>query len=241
MRAVSVVVLTLLLAATLSAADPPADDAAAVNPLERIAEPIVPLPRAKFDGGRFAVRPGEVIVLTGSANAVFEQQEGWLETMLALSAARQQPNVRHMSWEGDTVYEQARALNFGGWAEQFAAVGASTIVAWFGGLEALDDSRDDDAFAAAYGKLLDEFGKTTPRLVVISPAPFEKPASPLGGRQHAAKCPGESPGRDRRKAGQGAGSGVCRYSFAAFGARCQRAAADRGWSALYSRRPANRR
>ena len=86
--------------------------------------------------------------------------------------------MRHMSWEGDTVYEQARAMNFGGWGEQFEAVGASTIVAWFGGLEALDDSRDDDAFAAAYGKLLDEFGKTTPRLVVISPAPFEKPASP---------------------------------------------------------------
>ena len=69
-------------------------------------------------------------------------------------------------------------MNFGGWAEQFEAVGASTIVAWFGGLEALDDSRDDDAFAAAYDKLLDEFQQATPRLVVISPAPFEKPASP---------------------------------------------------------------
>ena len=115
-----------------------------------------------------------MIVLTGSANAVFEQQEGWLETLLALSAAQQQPNVRHMSWEGDTVYEQARAMNFGGWGEQFEAVGASTIVAWFGRLEALDDSHDDDAFAAAYGKLLDEFAKTTPRLVVISPPPFRE-------------------------------------------------------------------
>jgi len=178
MRAVSVVLLTLLLPATVSAADPPADGTPAINPLERFAEPVVALPRVKFDGGRFAVRPGEVVVLTGSANAVFEQQEGWLETLLALSASQQQPSVRHMSWEGDTVYEQARTQNFGGWAEQFAAVGTSTIVAWFGGLEALDDSRDDDAFAAAYGKLLDEFSKTTPRLVIISPAPFEKPASP---------------------------------------------------------------
>jgi putative heme-binding domain-containing protein len=177
MRAIFAVLLALQLAATLSAADPPVDDAAAINPLERFAEPVVPPPRAKFDGGRFTLRPGEVVVLTGSANAVFEQQEGWLETMLAVSAAQQQPNVRHMSWEGDTVYEQARAQNFGGWSEQFAAVGASTIIAWFGGLEALDDSRDDRAFAAAYGKLLDEFGKATPRLAVISPAPFEKPVS----------------------------------------------------------------
>ena len=176
----SAALLSLLLAATLSAADPPADDAAKVDPRERFAEPVAPLPRAGFDGGKFSVRPGEVIVLTGSANAVFEQQQGWLETLLALCAAQQEPKVRHMSWEGDTVYEQSRAMNFGGWGEQFAAVGASTIVTWFGGLEALDDSRDDDAFAAAYGKLLDEFGKTTPRLVVISPAPFEKPAGPLG-------------------------------------------------------------
>ncbi len=143
---------------------------------KRFAEPVtVPLPKAKFEAGRFAVRPGEVIVLTGSANAVFEQQQGRFETQLALSAAKQQPGVRHMSWDGDTVYEQARAENFGGWAEQFAAVGASTIIAWFGGLEALDDSHNDEAFATAYGKLLDEFAKTTPRLVVISPAPIEKP------------------------------------------------------------------
>ena len=84
--------LSLLMAATLSAADPPADDAATVNPRERFAEPVVPLPRADFDGGRFAVRPGEVVVMTGSANAVFEQQQGWLETLLALAAAQQQPN-----------------------------------------------------------------------------------------------------------------------------------------------------
>ncbi len=178
MRFLFAVLLTLLLTEALSAAETPADDAAKVNPRERFAEPVVPLPRAEFDGGRFAVRPGEVVVLTGSANAVFEQQQGWFETLVALSAAQQQPTVRHMSWEGDTVYEQARAMNFGGWSEQFEAVGASTIVAWFGQLEALDDSQGDDAFAAAYDKLLDEFGKTTPRLVVISPAPFEKPASP---------------------------------------------------------------
>jgi putative heme-binding domain-containing protein len=179
MRAVSVVLETLLVVAALAAGTalaedpPPADDG--VNPLERFAEPVTALPKARFEADRFVVRPGEVIVLTGSANAVFEQQQSRLETQLALSAAKQQPSVRHMSWDGDTVYEQARAENFGGWAEQFAAVGASTIIAWFGGLEALDDSRDDAAFAAAYGKLLDEFAKTTPRLVVISPAPIEKP------------------------------------------------------------------
>jgi putative heme-binding domain-containing protein len=178
MRAVSVVLLLWLGIAIFSGHRALADDPILPNPRERFADPVAPLPRAKFDGGRFALRSGEVVVLTGSANAVFEQQQGWLETLLARAAADQQPTVRHMSWEGDTVYEQARAMNFGGWAEQFEAVGASTIVAWFGQLEAFDDVRDDDAFAAAYDKLLGEFQQATPRLVVISPAPFEKPASP---------------------------------------------------------------
>ncbi len=179
MRVAAVAVGMLFVVATLSARTAPAEDAAAINPLDRFAEPVTPLPRETFAGNTFTIRPGEVIVLTGSANMVFERQEGWLETYLAAFGAQQKPNVRNMGWEGDTVYEQARAMNFGGWGEQFAAVGASTIFTWFGQIEALDDSHDDDAFAAAYARLLDEFAKTTPRLVVISPIPLEKPLGPL--------------------------------------------------------------
>jgi putative heme-binding domain-containing protein len=145
------------------------------GPLERFADPLPSPPRVPFRGGKFSLRPGEVVVFTGPANAVFEQQQGWLETLLAAAARQQRPVFRHMSWEGDTVYEQRRAMNFGGWGEQFDAVGASAVCAWFGQTEALDDARGTDQFAAAYGKLLDEFRKTTPRLVVIAPPPFEKP------------------------------------------------------------------
>jgi putative heme-binding domain-containing protein len=146
------------------------------GPLERFADPLPSPPRVPFPGGKFSLRPGEVVVFTGPANAVFEQQQGWLEALLAAGARKQRPIFRHMSWEGDTVYEQGRAMNFGGWGEQLDAVGASAVCAWFGQAEALDDSRGTDQFAAAYGKLLDEFRKTTPRLVVIAPPPFEKPA-----------------------------------------------------------------
>jgi putative heme-binding domain-containing protein len=146
------------------------------NPLDRFADPLPAPPRVPFANGKFALRPGEVVVFTGPANVVFEQQQGWLETLLAKAASTQQPVFRHMSWEGDTVYEQSRAMNFGGWGEQLDAVGVSTIVAWFGQVEALDDTKTVNDFAAAYGKLLDEFQKTTPRLVVIAPPPFEKPA-----------------------------------------------------------------
>ncbi len=170
--------LLLFSASHLSPCIAQAEDAPAANPnpRDRFADPAPPLPRAGFENGRFAIRPGEVIVLTGQTNAVLAQQEGSLETLLALAAAHEQPRIRHMGWEGDTVYEQNRAMNFGGWQEQFSAVGASTIFAWFGQTEALDDEHNDEAFEAAYDRLLSEFSKATPRLVVVSPVPFEKPA-----------------------------------------------------------------
>ena len=123
-------------------------------------------------------------MFTGQTNAVLAQQDGTFETLLALAAAQQKPRFRHMGWEGDTVYEQSRVMNFGSWQDQFAAVGASTIFAWFGQVEALDDQHSDDAFAAAYDQVLTEFAKTTPRLVIVSPVPFER-APVLDARQHA--------------------------------------------------------
>jgi hypothetical protein len=119
------------------------------GPLERFADPLPALPRVPFAGGKFALRPGEVVVFAGPANVVFEQQQGWLETLLTAGAGDQRPTFRPMGWEGDTVYEQWRAMNFGGWGEQFAAVGASVIFTWFGQVETLDDTHDDSAFAAA--------------------------------------------------------------------------------------------
>ena len=147
-----------------------------VPPVDRFADPLKSPARVAFDDGKFAIRPGEVIVLTGSANGVFEQQQGYLETLLVAGAKDAQPIFRNMCWEGDTVFEQWRAMNFGKWGEQFDAVGASTVVLWFGQLEALDDAKSVDDFRTAYAALLDEFAKTTPRFVVISPLPFEKPA-----------------------------------------------------------------
>jgi putative heme-binding domain-containing protein len=148
------------------------------SPLQRFADPLPAPAHEAFEAGKFVVRPGEVIVFTGSANAVFEQQRGELEALLATAAKDARPVCRHMGWEGDTVYEQWRAMNFGGWNEQFKAINASCIVTWFGQIEALDDNKSADDFRSAYGKLLDQFRGWTPRIVVLSPLPFEKPRGP---------------------------------------------------------------
>jgi putative heme-binding domain-containing protein len=148
-----------------------------VGPLDRFADRHASPVRVPFEDQKFSIRTGEVVAFTGSTNSVLEHQTGWLETLLAASAREQRPVFRPMGWEGDTVYEQWRAMNFGGWGEQFDAIGASVIVAWFGQVETLDDSKDDHAFSEAYAKLLDEFRVSTRRLVVIAPPPFEIPGS----------------------------------------------------------------
>lgn len=136
-------------------------------------------PPAAFKDGRFALYPNEVVIFTGQTNLVREQKLGNLETLLAASYARQQPRFRSMAWEADTVYEQWRDLNFGSWQGQLDAAGATTIIAQFGQIEAFDGRAKLPQFMSAYHRLIDQFALRTPRLVLISPMPFEKPAASL--------------------------------------------------------------
>ncbi|HSJ03224.1 MAG TPA: PVC-type heme-binding CxxCH protein, partial [Verrucomicrobium sp.] len=88
-----------------------------------------------------------------------------------------QPRFRAMAWEGDTVYEQWRDLNFGSWKGQLDATGATMVVAQFGQMEAFDGKARLPEFSSAYHRLLDQFATTTHRLVLLSPIPFEKPVA----------------------------------------------------------------
>lgn len=137
--------------------------------------PAVTLPA--FKDGKFSIAPDEVMVFAGQTNLVREQKAGELESVLASAFAQQQPVLRSMAWEGDTVYEQWRDLNFGAWKAQLDAAGATTMVAQFGQVEALEGVAKLPQFAAAYHRLIDQFASRTPRLVLISPMPFEKPAA----------------------------------------------------------------
>ena len=130
-----------------------------------------------FKNGKFSMGDSEVVVFAGQTNLVREEKSGELESLLATAYARQQPAFRHMSWEGDTVYEQWRDLNFGDWKAQLDAAGATTVVAQFGQVESFDGVAKLPQFASAYHRLIDQFSARTPRLVLISPMPFEKPVA----------------------------------------------------------------
>jgi hypothetical protein len=79
-----------------------------------------------------------------------------------------------MTWEGDTVYEQYRPLNFGSWTDQFRRAGVSVVFAQFGQIESLEGKAGVDRFSAAYEALLAQFAATTRRIVLVTPAPFGK-------------------------------------------------------------------
>lgn len=143
--------------------------------LQRFGEPgVAKSEDEKFSEGKFALKPNELIVFTGQENLVRAQKSGDLEARLGLGFADKAPRFRSMAWEGDTVYEQWRDLNFGSWSSQLEAVGADIIVAQYGQMEAFDGVEKIPAFISAYHKLLDEFASQTKRLVLISPIPFEK-------------------------------------------------------------------
>jgi hypothetical protein len=138
-----------------------------------------PKARAKTPfAGKFELLEDDVVTFTGGEDARVGQELGYLETLLSLAAAGRRVHVRSMAWEGDTVYEQPRPLNFGSWTDQFRRSGTSVIVAQFGQVEALEGKSGVGRFGAAYESLLSQFSQSTRRIILVSPAPFGTGAGP---------------------------------------------------------------
>ena len=129
-------------------------------------------------GERFSLRPHDVVALAGGTNIVKQFESGYLEAILTRSSS-EPIYFRDLAWQADTVYRQQRPRNFGTHLDLLTRMDASVIIASFGQIEAMDGSTRLPQFLAAYGELLDQFEKCTPRIVLVSPHRFEKPASPL--------------------------------------------------------------
>ncbi len=160
---------------------PATEEAAALaeGPASRITDQLPPSRKLLPYGDRkFTLEKEEVVVFVGSENMVLEQRSGWLEAALATQWKSVNPRFRHMSWEGDSVFRQNRMMEWGSWPTNLEAAGATAVVAWFGQVEAMDATKSVEDFAKAYGTLLDEFAKRTPRIVIVSPPLFEKPVDP---------------------------------------------------------------
>ena len=131
----------------------------------------------------FDLAEDEVVVLTGGTDMAYLQRAGYLETILADAFAEVRPTFRDLSWEADTVFRQGSSLErwredgFGDWDAQLGRVGATVVVAQYGKAESMTGSEGLESFRSAYEALIDGFLKHADQVVLVSPTPFEKPAS----------------------------------------------------------------
>lgn len=130
------------------------------------------VPPAPFKERKFDLNDNEVVVFIGQENLVREAKSGAIESRLAAAFAAKNPIFRSMAWEADTVHEQWRDLNFGPWKGQLESAGATLLFLQFGQAEALQGSAGLAMFKSDYHRLLDELGRHTPRIVLLSPAGF---------------------------------------------------------------------
>ena len=130
-----------------------------------------------------SLEEGETVVLVGGTDMVRLQRAGYLETILTDAFAEVRPAFRDLSWESDTVFRQGSALErwredgFGDWDAQLERVGASVVIAQYGKAESMAGSDGLESFESAYKGLIDGLLKHADQVVLVSPTPFEKPAS----------------------------------------------------------------
>lgn len=172
--------LTWVVPLAAHGAEPEGDDRSAVSPFFR------PLAAGKANapafGGEFSIDGDQTIAILGGTNAVEVQKHGYLETLLALAYPEYRLRIRNMAWEADTVYRQQRPRHFfqpspipyPGDPDGRQPIAVDTIVLWMGQSESLEGLGRLDAFRKAYVGMLDKLSTYTPRIVLVTPAPFEE-------------------------------------------------------------------
>ncbi len=82
-------------------------------------------------------KKGDVIALVGGEDMVAMSEYGYLELLLQRALPDYHLKFRDLAWEGDTVFEQRRDLNFPTWEQQLDQIGATVVICQFGQMESL--------------------------------------------------------------------------------------------------------
>lgn len=127
----------------------------------------------------FKLMPNQTMAFIGGANLERTRFDAILQTQLLAAPEARPLKLRNLAWEGDTVYEQWRDVNFPSIARQLDQVGATVVLAQFGQMESMAGPEKLPEFVSAYERLLDQIKRDNRRIVLVSPTPFEKPPLPL--------------------------------------------------------------
>ncbi len=127
----------------------------------------------------FKLQPADTVALVGGANFERTRFNAFLQTRLLAAPGAAPLRLRNLAWEGDTVFEQWRDVNYPGIAQQLAQVGATVVLVQFGQMESLGGAAKLPDFVQAYEKLLAQIEHASRRVVLVSPVPFEDPRRAL--------------------------------------------------------------
>jgi hypothetical protein len=120
------------------------------------------------------LKPNDVIALIGGEDMVAMSEYGYLELFLTSAQPSLRLRFRCLAWEGDTVFEQRRDLNYPTLEQQLDKIGATVVIAQFGQMESLAGAGRLPEFVTAYDKLLDRVsGEGKRRLMIVAPSGFE--------------------------------------------------------------------
>lgn len=116
------------------------------------------------------------MAFVGGGDVAARQHHGYLEALLTIEFP--EVRFRNFGWEGDTVFAQPRDYNFPPLPEHLRKHGATVIVVQFGRMEVFERNGVEQ-FRSAFERMLDDFSRVTPRLVLVTPIPFERGSEPL--------------------------------------------------------------
>jgi putative heme-binding domain-containing protein len=125
------------------------------------------------------------VVLIGDSQIEQAQFRGDIELRLMRHFSDQHLIFRNLGWSGDDVRGNARTpgyqnpATFDRLIKQTAELKPDLILIGYGTFESFDGADGLAQFREGYSRLLDELGKMTPRVVLLSPAPQEDMGRPL--------------------------------------------------------------
>jgi hypothetical protein len=122
-------------------------------------------------------RTNDVVGFVGGADVSAAQQTAHLESLLV--AAYPGIRCRNFGWEGDTVFEQPRDFGFPPLTNHLQRAGVTVLLIQFGRSESLVGPAKVGDFTQAYRQLLKSLRPISPRMILVTPPPFEKAAPPL--------------------------------------------------------------
>ena len=119
------------------------------------------------------LKAGDVVALVGGEDMVALAEEGWLETLVTWAQPGDRIRFRSLAWEGDTVFEQRRDLNYPTLETQLDKMGATVVICQFGKMESFAGKEGVAAFTEAYEKLIARLsGEKKRRIALVLPTSF---------------------------------------------------------------------